>query len=102
MPANIDSMMYVNETPWHREGVALDKPPSVEDALDYAGLNWTVEKRDTFYSLSNNYNAQAPLSQVPNSYVTIRTDNGKCIIRLWLRTRNSRCNTRWEKSMDIG
>ena len=44
----IDSMMYVGETPWHKLGTALDKPPTTEEALLQAGLNWTVKKLPTF------------------------------------------------------
>jgi phage/plasmid-like protein (TIGR03299 family) len=48
MPANVDSMMYVGETPWHREGVKLDNPPTIEEAIVKAGLDWTVVKLSTF------------------------------------------------------
>lgn len=48
MPANVDSMMYVGETPWHKEGVKLDSPPTIEEAIVKAGLDWTVVKLSTF------------------------------------------------------
>jgi phage/plasmid-like protein (TIGR03299 family) len=48
MPAMIDSMMYVGETPWHKEGVKLDRPPTIEEAIEKAGLTWTVKKLPTY------------------------------------------------------
>ncbi len=37
-----DNMIYVGATPWHGLGVALDAPPTVEEALVKAGLDWTI------------------------------------------------------------
>lgn len=48
MPANVESAAYANTPAWHREGVVLDtdgkKGMTVEQALDAAELDWTVEK----------------------------------------------------------
>lgn len=37
-------IFYVGEKPWHGLGTALNEPPSIEDGLKYAGLDWTVSK----------------------------------------------------------
>ena len=37
-----DNMFSVGTTPWHGLGVVLDNPPSVEEALAKANLDWTV------------------------------------------------------------
>lgn len=43
MPANIDSMMYVGETPWHGLGHRYETPPKTsEEIIEAAKLNWTV------------------------------------------------------------
>ena len=42
MSANIESMFYVRETPWHGLGTRVIEAPSSEDALIAAGLNWNV------------------------------------------------------------
>ena len=42
MSANVESMFYVRETPWHGLGTRVIEAPSSEDALIAAGLNWNV------------------------------------------------------------
>lgn len=43
MPANVQTMSYVGEVPWHRQGTAV--PPSVtaKEMIKAAGLDWSVE-----------------------------------------------------------
>ena len=45
MPANVESMMYVGEVPWHGIGVALERPATAAEAIRAAGLDWEVELR---------------------------------------------------------
>ena len=68
MPAFIDSMMYVGETPWHTLGNKLNKPPTTEEALREAGLNWNVRKMPTFYK--KEWVGTKPTGH----YVTVRSD----------------------------
>ncbi|MGN0512894.1 MAG: DUF932 domain-containing protein [Lachnospiraceae bacterium] len=42
MAANVKSMFYVRETPWHDLGTRVKEAPSSKDALVYAGLDWKV------------------------------------------------------------
>ena len=42
MAANVESMFYVRETPWHGLGIRVKAAPSSKDALIYAGLDWKV------------------------------------------------------------
>lgn len=42
MAANVESMFYVRETPWHGLGTRVMEAPSSKEALILAGLNWKV------------------------------------------------------------
>lgn len=42
MPANVESMFYVRETPWHGLGTMVMEAPDSKTALGLAGLDWTV------------------------------------------------------------
>ena len=42
MSANIETMFYVREAPWHGLGVRVESALNSEDALVMSGLNWNV------------------------------------------------------------
>ena len=75
MPAYIDSMMYLGETPWHGHGVALTKPPSISEALIASGLDWEVEKKPTYMTNDEGLEAIGINSYTETgNYVTVRKD----------------------------
>ena len=39
MPANVETMFYVREKPWHGLGTEVQEAPTSADALIYAGLD---------------------------------------------------------------
>lgn len=45
MSHEIESMMYMGQTPWHGLGNRLEEAPTSEQAIAAAGLNWRVETR---------------------------------------------------------
>lgn len=42
MPANVESMFYVRQAPWHGLGVRVEAAPSSEEALRLSDLDWQV------------------------------------------------------------
>lgn len=42
MSANVETMMYVGEKPWHGLGREIKEAPTSEDAIKLAGLDWDV------------------------------------------------------------
>ena len=42
MPANVETMFYVREAPWHGLGVRVESALNSEEALVMSGLNWNV------------------------------------------------------------
>ena len=45
MAANVETMFYVREKPWHGLGTEVSEAPASLDALVYAGLDWRVEQK---------------------------------------------------------
>ena len=45
MAANVETMFYVREKPWHGLGTCVEEAPTSADALRLAGLDWEVKQR---------------------------------------------------------
>ena len=48
MSANVETMFYVREKPWHNLGVRVNAAPASEEALVLAGLDWEVVQKDVY------------------------------------------------------
>ena len=48
MSANVETMMYVGEKPWHGLGIEVKEAPTSEEALKIAGLDWEVVPKPIF------------------------------------------------------
>lgn len=48
MSANVESMFYTREKPWHGLGVRVEEAPTSADALRLAGLDWEVAQEPIF------------------------------------------------------
>ena len=50
MAANVETMMYVREKPWHGLGTMVSEAPTSDEALKLAGLDWHVRQESVFNS----------------------------------------------------
>lgn len=50
MPACVENMFYVGETPWHGLGLKIDSAPTSDEAIKLAGLDWDVVPRPIYDS----------------------------------------------------
>lgn len=48
MSANVESMFYVREVPWHGLGTKVDVAPTSADAIHLAGLDWRVKSNPIY------------------------------------------------------
>jgi hypothetical protein len=72
------SFMSVKDRAWHNLGQVIDRYPTSSEAIQYAGLDYIVEKRPLFtYDTENhirNTDIIIPEIEVPNYFATIRAD----------------------------
>lgn len=48
MSAEVETMMYVREKPWHGLGTRVEEAPTSKEALELAGLNWEINGMPVF------------------------------------------------------
>lgn len=80
MAANVETMMYVRETPWHNIGTRVQEAPTSQEALRLAGLDWTVDPKPVYLedgSLVKGYKANVRSSD--NKTLGVVTDRYKII-----------------------
>jgi phage/plasmid-like protein (TIGR03299 family) len=77
MPAMVESMFYVRETPWHGLGVRLEEAPNSEEALKAADLDWNVLQRPLYFSTAE---AGKPVyNNIPNRVANVRSTDMKVL-----------------------
>lgn len=73
------SFFSVKVKPWHGLGQIVEDYPTSKEAIQFAGLDYEVEKRRLFTFDSQNSFGNAdtiqPTMHVPNYFATVRTDN---------------------------
>lgn len=70
MSANIRSMTYTGETPWHKLGTKVDHLMTSAEAIEAAQLNYTVEKKEL---------KTVEGIDVPGHFATVRTDTNEVL-----------------------
>src|SRR5690606_38959722 len=70
MPAEVETMFYVKEKPWHGLGTMVEEAPDSEQALVLAGLDWAVRQEPLY--LENG-------TQVPGMVANVRATDGKVL-----------------------
>lgn len=48
MAANVETMFSVREKPWHGLGTIVQEAPTSKEALELAGLNWSIDNLPVF------------------------------------------------------
>lgn len=69
MPANINSIAYTGETPWHGLGTKVDHVMTALEAIKAGGLDWEVEKVPLSIEENGGYKI------APKIYATRRKDS---------------------------
>jgi phage/plasmid-like protein (TIGR03299 family) len=71
MVANVETMAYAGQVPWHGLGNQVSEAITTDDMLDAAGLNWRVQKKPMFFN-----DAEMNNKPVDDYYALVRdTDN---------------------------
>ena len=107
MPANVEIMFSVRETPWHGLGRIVMEAPASREALELAGLDWQVESRNIYSgngAVISGYRANvrstddAVLGVVSDRYrIVHRRSAGRgCYLR------NRRLLAGWQEGLDAG
>lgn len=73
MPANIQSMAYAGETPWHGLGTKVDGLMTSADAIKAGGLDWHVTKLPVQYTFNG------VVKETAGMFNNVRTDTGESL-----------------------
>jgi len=79
------SFFSVQEKAWHGLGQIVREYPTSKEALQFAGLDYTVEKRPVFTYDTENFKAdeetgiKTPEIEVPGYFATVRTDTDQVL-----------------------
>jgi len=67
------SMFYVGEVPWHKLGTQLDQPATAAEAIQAAGLDFTVKLKPVKTVINRKQKF------LPNTFATVRTDTSEVL-----------------------
>ena len=71
MVANVETMFYVGETPWHGLGEKLAEAPTIREGIGQSGLDWDVGLKDLFTADGQAVPARATIRSTDNSILGV-------------------------------
>jgi phage/plasmid-like protein (TIGR03299 family) len=75
MTANVETLVYVREEPWHKFGTKVDHLMTAEECVVAAGLDWVVEKRPLFFR--DPTHPKGTIKKIDERVATVRMSDGK-------------------------
>ena len=75
MAHEIETIFYMNETPWHRLGTRVIDIPTADEAIVAAGLNWKVETKPLFLADGTQAPSKAVVRTSDNSILGVVGEN---------------------------
>ena len=75
MTANVETMMYARDVPWHGFGTKVDGLQTAIEAIAAAELDWEVQKRPLFYR--DPTNPKGNIRKIEEKVTTVRMSDGK-------------------------
>ncbi len=70
MAANVETMFYTREKPWHGLGIRVEEAPTSADALRLAGLDWEVLQESVYTDMGD---------KIPGYKANIRSTDRKVL-----------------------
>lgn len=74
MTANVETMFYTREKPWHGMGTMVQEAPTSADALHLAGLDWIVEPKPVYVENSGLFGTA--MEAIPGYVANTRNTDG--------------------------
>lgn len=75
MPAEVETLMYARDVPWHGFGTKVDGLQTAEAAIAAAGLDWMVVQKPIF--VRDITNPKRSIKKIDGRVANVRTSDGK-------------------------
>lgn len=79
MPANVESMFYVRETPWHGLGERVEGALNSKEAIIQSGLDWNVIKKDLFINSKDSEDDSIVVDEIGDWVANVRESDDRVL-----------------------
>lgn len=79
MPANVENMFSVKETPWHGIGIVISEAPSIAEGIKLAGLAWDTNVETVYRQVEGEDGKVSLMAQDEFCRAFVRSDNKKTL-----------------------